>query len=335
MSFEYWKCLIKGEIARIIGNNVADCYAAMIDHMVPLTATEIPSTNHYEPGKGQTETRVVDVAEKLHNSISSKRVSSESVFTEWDFRAASIEMKDWEKKSVSRAAENSKSWYFYTDGSCTPAGKGGFGSRAIAGWAWAKFQGMVTEACFKKEDYGQVLVGFDSTIYGWAESDGCVWAPKCTNNMAELAAMLRCLSEIKISSAELGQMPIILRYDSQVVRGWVLGEMSVDNPLFFSMVALAMSQLNIINMERRSYAAVTLGREPMDRLEANAVVFQWVKGHSNEFGNERVDGLAKDGAQGFTPASPNPSRNTSSNPNFEEDSGLSIQDQCSMQEAYR
>ena len=133
-------------------------------------------------------------------------------------------------------------------------------------------------------------------------------ATKCSNNSAELSAIAEALRFILANIEEIMEAHITIRYDSHFARASVMGECAVS--LQHSVLIMeCRSCLKSINDQRRAAAKLKIigrAREPRDSVEANRLVFQHVKGHSGDFGNDWVDARAKQGALGFTSAMPMP-----------------------------
>ena len=130
---EYWKRLIKGKIARIIGNYVADCYLSVLDNMLPEQVPECTErTDIYESLQNDVRSKEKTISDKVRRDHERRGVPLNEYTTEWEQRSLGIVPKVWEQTAFLAALGNPRTWYYYYDGSYTKPTKF---IRGRAGWA--------------------------------------------------------------------------------------------------------------------------------------------------------------------------------------------------------
>ena len=161
-----------------------------------------------------------------------------------------------------------KVFYAFTDGSCSPnPGKGG--------WGWVFY-----------------LPLNDSTVIRFIDSDG---KKKSTNNEMELTAMLKCLQFL--SKRDYPYKVIIYSDSEYVLKGLIDG----GNGLVGSSVRgrCYRWELNGWKTEKGERANKLLWQKTCSECkrcykDGVELEMRWVKGHSNDEGNELADTLAKE-----------------------------------------
>jgi ribonuclease HI len=162
---------------------------------------------------------------------------------------------------------NNFSIYMYTDGSCL-SNKDVAHKVCPAGWAVVVVNGNTME--IEAEIFAAVAVDKSSSSY--------LGALVGSNNTAEVSAIGEAFRWLINSNASTNPHPrVCIRYDSEYaaksIQGIFNGEKNAD----------------LIANVRRLYRQASVGR---------FIVFEHVKGHSNEKFNSRADVLAKRGASG-------------------------------------
>ena len=164
-------------------------------------------------------------------------------------------------------------WFIYTDGSGPTAAERVEDPKA--GWGAVVFredqEGVTRQGGPPPmfELSGPVILEKSHHLFMGAET--------ATNNTAELTAIGEALLWLRDEAPHGQAIPATIRYDSDYAAGVVTGRLTPSQ------------NLKLVEQVRILYGAV---------LEQRMLEFKWVKGHSEDNGNERADKMAEEGKGG-------------------------------------
>ena len=162
------------------------------------------------------------------------------------------------------SAVDVSSWQIYTDGSGPVKGVAPF-----AGWGVAVWDGKSDSTSPNVRLFGPVCLSPGDSRYLGAESH--------TNNVGELSAMVEALIWLEQEAPGAPSVPATLFYDSSYAHGIITGAF--------------VPEANIALAEKAKFIYQRIS-------QSRPILFQHVKGHSGNNGNDWADKLAGQGAKG-------------------------------------
>ena len=183
----------------------------------------------------------------------------------------------WLPTTTPPVGDRPAAWYLYTDGSGPSSTETWRGTPSEgAGWGVGVFKNdqknnlhdeQSEEPLFKLS--GPVITDKNSHLF--------IGAEEATNNTGELTAIYEGMAWIRGELKDSGDIPIVVKYDSQYAAGMAQGKLKPTS-----------NQALIQNTQK----------ETKEVMKKRVIRWEWVKGHSGENGNWWADKLADEGKQG-------------------------------------
>jgi ribonuclease HI len=222
-----------------------------------------PLKSLQDSAKSQSSGNILTYASNLHDTL-----ASESKVQRVDALQTGRVLSDMRHVESEPKHTNISGFsvYMYTDGSCL-SNKDVAHKVCPAGWSVVIVNGLTME--IETEIFAAVPVNRNSSFYLGAQMG--------SNNTAELTAIGEAFRWLINNGDSTNYPRVCIRYDSEYAAKSIQGIFNGEK------------NLDLIANIRRLYRQAAIGR---------VVVFEHVKGHSNEKFNSRADILAKKGAAG-------------------------------------